>query len=103
MATSILTSFTPLPDQPNVVTFSARSTITLADGTVNTVDAGAGTGCNPLSGISCASSNEVLTILSGTGAYAGAYGTIFLSGSYMSADLAQGGAYEGQICTAKKQ
>jgi hypothetical protein len=98
-----LTGVQPAQDQPGTIIFTARSTIQLPGGTVTTTDAGIGTDCQPVgTQFVCASSNEILAITSGTGKYAGAYGTIFLSGPYMSGNPYDSlGAYQGQICTAK--
>jgi hypothetical protein len=98
-----LTSLQPVHDHPGTMIFTARSTIQLPGGTVTTTDAGIGTDCQPVgTQFVCASSNEILAITSGTGKYAGAYGTIFLSGPYMSGNPYDSlGAYQGQICTGK--
>jgi hypothetical protein len=95
-----LTSLQPVPGHSGTIIFTARSTIQLPDGTISTADVGIGTGCTPM-GPPCTSSNEVLTITSGTGAYEKAYGTIFVTGKYLSEDTTAGGAYQGQICTGK--
>jgi hypothetical protein len=97
-----LTGLQPTPEQAGVVKFTARSMITVeSGGTINTTDIGVGTRCTGLVG-PCASSHEVLTIISGTAPYAQAHGTIILSGPYMSGDLKNSlGAYQGHICTGK--
>jgi hypothetical protein len=97
---SSLTSLQPTPEQAGTIKFTATSTVSIkSGGTVITTDIGVGTGCTTLLG-PCASSHEVLTIISGTGPYAQAYGTIILSGPYMAGQL---GEYRGHICFPKSQ
>jgi hypothetical protein len=96
-SSSSLMGFQPVPNRTDAFIFTATSTLTVPGGTVTTTDIGVGTNC--LTGpISCTSSNEVLTITSGTGAYANAYGAIFLTGAYITG---QPSAYQGQICIGK--
>jgi hypothetical protein len=94
-----VTSLQPTPEQAGTLKFTARSTISVPGGTVNTTDIGVATGCTGPLG-PCASSHEVLTITSGTGAYTQAFGTIILSGPYMAG---QPGDYRGHICIGKSQ
>ncbi|MDB5921661.1 MAG: hypothetical protein JWN13_597 [Betaproteobacteria bacterium] len=103
---SSLIGLQPVPNIKNAFIFTATSTLTRSDGkgSITTADVGVGTNC--LNGpTSCMSSNEVLTITSGTGIYENAYGTIFLSGSYMAPPSVENpnpiGVYQGQICTGK--
>jgi hypothetical protein len=94
---SQLTSLKQVPGHPDSVIFTATSVITVAGGTITTTDVGIGTSCMGLGG-PCPSSNEILTITSGTDAYEKAYGTIFLTGAYRAGG---DGRYQGQICTGK--
>jgi hypothetical protein len=95
---SQLTGFQQLPGHSDSIIFTATSLITVEGrGTITTTDVGVGTLCTGPGG-PCASSNEILTITSGTGAYDKAFGTVFLTGAYMNSGLGQ---YQGQICTGK--
>jgi hypothetical protein len=93
-ALSGVTSSVLLPGQKDSYLMTAHSTIPLPGGPVNTFDVGVGTDCAGPMG-PCASANEVLTIMPGSGVY----GTIFLSGPYLAG---KPGAYHGRICTGKK-
>jgi hypothetical protein len=95
---SALTSVQPVTEQPGTITFTARSLIDIRapNGTISTVDAGIGTGCQLINGqYYCPNSNELLEIISGTRAYKQVRGSISLTGGYLAGEP---GRYQGVLC-----
>jgi hypothetical protein len=75
------------------VEFSATTTVQLPHGTISTVDVGVGVNCVPWT-LQCQSTSEILRIVSGTGAYTQAYGSVTLS----NVGFDQPGTYQGVLC-----
>jgi hypothetical protein len=78
------------------IILEARTTIAIANHSIETFDTGGGIGCAPQPNgiVVCASTSETLTIASGTGAYTQAYGTI----SLVNVGFTQPGTYQGLLC-----
>lgn len=108
---SVLTYAAPTPTDPQTapptatLIFTALTAIETRapngtlNGTLYTRDAGLSyCTVTPDGLLFCPNSHEVLTVTSGSGAYAQAHGLIHLTGPYLAG---QPGTYQGQICTHK--